>query len=270
MVADVVTPRTVGAQAPPGKNRHPQSAEGPTGRRSSAPFPIPRLTPGYADQLPHPPFGPPAGPDKDPASAPHRSDHRMKSSLQLVASMLALQARRIADASASRVLDDARQRLLAIAALHEQVEKCRDAEHIDLGLFLRGLSAALAVNKPDSVSNIAVAVDPVPIQASPMVAMKFGLLVCELAASAFQHAYPPAGRGEVRVGLERTGEGCRLTVQADGTGLAAGLDSAADGGFGRLMLQSALVQLAATMTTTTGAASALVIDVPSLGMAADT
>jgi two-component sensor histidine kinase len=48
-------------------------------------------------------------------------DHRVKNSLQLVASMLGLQARKLTDQSASQALLEAQDRISAIAAVHDQL-----------------------------------------------------------------------------------------------------------------------------------------------------
>lgn len=189
----------------------------------------------------------------------------MKNSLELVASMLALQARRTADTSTGRVLDDVHGRLLGLAALYEQVDRCRDRDQVDLGTFLRDLT--LALNRPERSASLVL--DAAPVAVTPMAALKFGLLVCELAAHASGAAGPSGIADPVHIRLDRSGEGCRLTLEDDGARLAANLESESHGSFAQVLLRSALAQLAATMTTVKGPVSTIVIDVPSLSLSSN-
>ena len=225
----------------------------PSGRDTGAD----RSPPSHRNQPPVPP----AGHD----GAQPEANHHMKNSLELVASMLALQARRTVDTSTSHVLDDVHDRLLGLATLYEQIDRCRDQDHVDLGTFLRDL--ALALNRPEHTTSLVLDAGPIPVP--PMAALKFGLLVCELAAHASRAAGPSAAPGAIRVRLERSGEGCRLTLADDGARLAASLGGENPGGFAHVLLHSALAQLAATMTIVKGNGSTIVIDVPSLRLASN-
>ena len=205
---------------------------------------------------------PPVQPAGHGRAQPAADDH-MKNSLELVASMLAMQARRTIDRSTSRVLDDVHDRLLGLAALSEQVDRCHGRDHVDLGTFLRDL--AFALGRPDHAASLVLDVEPVVV--SPMVALKFGLLVCELAAHASGAAKPPGVPDLVRIRLDRRGEGCRLTIADPGTRLAARFDGAGYGGLAHALLHAALAQLAATMAVVAGEVSMIVIEIPSFSLA---
>lgn len=190
------------------------------------------------------------------------ADHRVKNALQLVGSMLALHARQVSHDPARRILDAARQRVLSIASIHEQIYRCSHNDHIELGQFLHGLCTNLAHNKPDNISSLVVRADPMPVP-QPF-AVKLGTLLCELVTNAFKHAYPAGHSGTVRVDLKRLDEGCRLTVDDDGVGFPPEFPNGTTTGFGERLIKSVVTSIGATVKRGSGPGSQLIVDVPNL------
>ncbi|MFG1379610.1 histidine kinase dimerization/phosphoacceptor domain -containing protein [Xanthobacter autotrophicus] len=187
-------------------------------------------------------------------------DHRVKNSLQVVASMLGMQARSIPDAAAARALEDAQRRIGGIAAVHEQLYRSSDTDVIKAGDFLTGLCAALAASRPDSVDALHLTADEVIL--SPRRAMKVGLLVTELVANAFKHAYPRGTHGDVRVALIADDRSVRLVVSDDGVGLPAGFGIDGGQGLGMRLIRSVLGQFGGVMSVTPGSGATFVIEMP--------
>lgn len=188
------------------------------------------------------------------------ADHRVKNSLQMVASMLSLQARRVANDEGAQVLRMARECICSIAAVHEQLFRRRAATSIDLGDYLRGLCAALALNKPANVTRLIA--ETASVQAPPELAMKAGLLVCELVTNSFKHAYPAGSRGDVRVSLACENERYCLSVEDDGCGVSNEMANAADGGFGTHLVRSIVNQLGGVLDIAQGPGSKMTIEIP--------
>lgn len=142
------------------------------------------------------------------------SHHRIKNNLQIVASLLAIQARASAEPAVREPLMDAYRRVLAVARLHERLQEAADDAVTDAGAFLRGLCPDLEL----AGLSIAVEADDAPLPSETVVTL--ALVVNELATNAAKHAYGEAG-GEIRVCLRREPPGWRLTVVDDGRGMAA-------------------------------------------------
>jgi two-component sensor histidine kinase len=187
-------------------------------------------------------------------------DHRVKNSFQIVASVLHIQARQLPNGAAAQALEDARQRVAGIAAVHELLYRASDAELVDMAVFLQGLCTALAMNKPGRVGVVEVTADPITFTSKR--AMKVGMLVSELIGNAFKHAYPDGRRGDVHVALVANGEMARLIVSDEGIGLPA--DFPADGGrgLGMRLIRSVLSQFDGRMATETGSGARFMIDIP--------
>ncbi|MFL1461996.1 sensor histidine kinase [Roseococcus sp. DSY-14] len=150
-------------------------------------------------------------------------DHRVKNSLQVVGSMLRLQAGR-PDAGAA--LADAASRVEAIALLHAALHDAEEAGRVELSGFLARVGRMLAANLPAGVA-LEVAVAPLEVDGS--VASACGLLVSELVTNAARHAFPHGQGGQVRVEGVAEPAGYRLSVSDDGVGFTPGK---AGGGLG--------------------------------------
>ncbi len=172
-------------------------------------------------------------------------DHRVKNSLQLVASMLSLQARGLTDDSGSKALNDAQQRVAGIAAVHEQLYRASEIDAVDLRGFLQGLCASLAMNRPDCIRAVNVKSDSVEVSSKR--AMKVGLVVTELVANAFKHAFPRGQHGDINVVLTATEDALTLAVSDDGVGLPLGFCPREKKGLGLQLVQSVLSEFGGTL-----------------------
>ncbi len=187
-------------------------------------------------------------------------DHRVKNSLQVVASMLRLQGRRVTDGEAGKALVAARQRVMAIAAVHEQLYRASGTDMVNVGVFLKGLCASLAQNKPDNIAAVEVSVKDGDLYLPSAKAMQMGVIVSELVANSFKHAYPPRQQGGVHVEAFTTDGDICLRIRDAGVGMAFG--NAGGTGLGMRLVRGVVDQLGATMTMGPGTGTALEVRIP--------
>ncbi|UJX44095.1 histidine kinase dimerization/phosphoacceptor domain -containing protein [Xanthobacter sp. YC-JY1] len=188
------------------------------------------------------------------------ADHRVKNSLQLVAAMLGLQARRLSDASAAKALEDAQQRIGGIAAVHEQLYRSSGTDLVEVSDFVEGLCAALAANRPANVDALRVHADKLTLESSQ--AMNLGLLLSELVTNAFKHAYAAGTRGDVRVVLTADDRWIELVVSDDGAGLPAGFSPEGGTGLGMRLVRAVLGEFGGAITAKTGTGATFAIKMP--------
>ncbi len=149
--------------------------------------------------------------------------HRVKNNLQIISSILQLQARRIEDRQALERFQDCLERVRSIALLHETLYRCRDLARIDMAAYVRALTERLAVayNRRPEVE-FRMEVDDVRLDLES--AMPCGLILTELVSNALKHAFREGQGGEILVRVAARNGRIELTVADTGVGLPEDLD----------------------------------------------
>ncbi len=130
-------------------------------------------------------------------------NHRVKNSLQVVSSMLQLQARSVGDPELSERLNEASTRVNAVGRAYERLAYNADYENIDLVEYLRQIVGDLQ----PTVAPCQIEFDaPEEIQFAADRAILVGLILNELVSNAGKYAYPdrPGGSIWVRLVFNRT------------------------------------------------------------------
>ncbi len=165
--------------------------------------------------------------------------HRVKNNLQVISSLLGLQANILKDPEAKEAVGQSRDRVLAMARAYEGLYRSEDLQSIRLAPYLRNLVELMRQAygaKPDQLT-----VDLADLAVDMDTASACGLIVNELLANAFKHAFPPGRPGSVRVELRTTGNEFELLIRDDGVGLPEA-SAAGKGGSLGLNLVSMLVR----------------------------
>ena len=129
--------------------------------------------------------------------------HRVKNSLMIVTSMLQLQARDIGDPTLTLHLEEAAQRVSAVARAHDQLFQGADIERMDLGKYVEGVCKDLDA----SVAHCVIHTEAQHgMEFSADRAISAALVVNELIANAAKHAYRGRQGGRVQVRIAGVGE----------------------------------------------------------------
>jgi len=148
--------------------------------------------------------------------------HRVKNNMQVVSSLLAMQAGDCDDPATAANLAESQGRIRSMALIHEQLYRSDDLARIDVPSYLELLTQQLARSQgQDLAIDVQLRVDDVAVDFDQ--AMSCGLIINELVTNAFQHAFPAGGAGTIRITLGAGPDGlCRLRVTDDGRGCPAG------------------------------------------------
>lgn len=141
-------------------------------------------------------------------------NHRIKNSLQMVRSLIRLQANRPQGAD----LGEISSRIMAIATIHDLLYRSANSFEIDLGGLIAEMLASDAIVPPEA--GVVVRRDLARLEVDANVATPVALCVIELVTNAAKHAFGPEG-GAILVGLRREGTRAVLVVADDGRGLPA-------------------------------------------------
>ncbi len=151
--------------------------------------------------------------------------HRVKNNMQVISSMLSLQAAQIKDERLSTAFDEARDRIQAMALIHETLYQSGDLSAIDFKAYLSRLARNLVQAYGAGSGRIRLQVEVEDVSLSIDQAIPCGLVINELVANALKHAFPRGQAGEVLIQARPVGrEEIELVVDDDGVGLPPGLD----------------------------------------------
>lgn len=150
--------------------------------------------------------------------------HRVKNNLQVICSLLDLQARQTAAADPAELLREAQDRVYSMALIHEQLYQQDTLSNIDFADYLRGLAGYLTGTYHRGHLDLAVALDLERSRLPVDTAVPCGLIFNELISNVLKHAFTDRRRGAIRVTLAEEGGLTVLTVADDGGGIPDGVD----------------------------------------------
>lgn len=186
--------------------------------------------------------------------------HRVKNNLQVITSLVSLQAGK-AGAAAGAALYDIRRRVLAISFVHEELYLDREIERVDAERLFNRL-ATMVSDSCEVGTGVRVAVKCGRFSLRLEQAVPIGLVACEITANSFRHAFPGGRAGSIRISAEATEGGeLRLAIDDDGVGIA----KEAAKGLGLSLVETLARQLLATyaLERKPGGGTAFVMTVPS-------
>jgi two-component sensor histidine kinase/uncharacterized protein YjbJ (UPF0337 family) len=179
--------------------------------------------------------------------------HRVGNSLQIIASILALDARKVRSVEARLHLENAHRRILAVAAVQQQLQTSRESGDVELAAYLRQLCDNLTASVVGDTTRIAIDVQADAVTVSSTVAMNLGLIVTELVINAIKHAFvADMAVGRIVVTDRVEGYGWTLTVSDNGVGKRNGDQHPAPAGLGTSIVAALVRQLDARLETSTG------------------
>jgi PAS domain S-box-containing protein len=145
--------------------------------------------------------------------------HRIKNSLQIIVSMVSLEAHNQKSGEGKAALERVSHRIAALGRLYSMLGEANSVEAVDATSYLEALCRDLieSVQKEYGTS-IALKTD-IESESLPVDrAVPLGLIVNELVTNAVKYAFPGEPKGTVAVTLKRIPGALRLTVSDDGKG----------------------------------------------------
>ncbi len=144
--------------------------------------------------------------------------HRVKNNLQIVMSLLSIQANQVKDAGAREALMQAQTRINALALVHRILNELEDQSTLDLKQLLEELSRQIAEGMGE-MDHVQIKVDVPHMVVSSGVAVALALFTVEALTNIYKHAYPLRASGTITVSLKTEGQGkLKLAIADDGVG----------------------------------------------------
>jgi PAS domain S-box-containing protein len=149
--------------------------------------------------------------------------HRVKNNLQIVSSLLSLQAPTLKDPRAIDLFRDSQNRIRSMSLVHENLYQLENLAKVDFKEYLRNVTADLV--RMYNVPGVAASVEADNVHLEIDTAIPVGLIVNELLSNALKHAFKGRSGGSVEVILRKSVDSVvELTIADDGVGLPEGFD----------------------------------------------
>lgn len=170
--------------------------------------------------------------------------HRVKNNLQVISSMLSLQAKSAGDDRSVEVLAESQRRIRVMARIHENLHKSDNLASIDTEAYLDSVVedtfTSIGHDKQQIFSRLNV--DSINLDVDQAVAC--GQIISELLSNSLKHAFPNGQIGNVETSLHRGGGGkLELAVVDDGVGLPENFDVQKTESLGLKLVHALAMQL---------------------------
>ena len=174
--------------------------------------------------------------------------HRVKNNLQVISSLISMQARLLGADASRHALEECLTRVQAIALIHEKLYQSNDYANVPFSAYAKNLAANVfhASGLAPGRITLELAIEDLALPVDK--AIPCGLILNELITNALKHAFPDGRAGRIRVELGKVpGSGWRLAVSDDGRGLPPDIEVRTSGTLGLQLVRMLARQLKAEL-----------------------
>jgi len=195
---------------------------------------------------------------KEKVALLHEVHHRVKNNLQIITSLLRLEAGRSGQADTQSVLKDMQGRIYSMALLHESLYRAGTFASVELGAYLRQLATQAFRTQAGLVGGVRLVLQLAEVRVGMDQATPCGLLVNELLSNCLKHGFVQGQTGQVTVALQPTDRAgwWRLSVCDTGVGLPPDFEARRTLSLGLQLVSDLARQLGGQLTIGSGPGSA--------------
>jgi signal transduction histidine kinase len=188
--------------------------------------------------------------------------HRVKNNLQVISSLLRLEAGRSEHAPTKGVLKDMQGRIRAMALLHETIYRKGTFAAIDLGAYIGQVASQSVRTLTSKSSTVQLRLEVSAVQVGLDQATPCGMLVSELVSNSLKHGFPPGHNGEICIELRPLDESAqwRLQVSDTGTGLTHDFETRRKNSLGLQLVNDLSMQMGGVLNIGTGPKAVFTVD----------
>lgn len=151
--------------------------------------------------------------------------HRVKNNMQVIISLLRLQADKIEDKKYADMFNESQNRIKSMSLIHEKLYQTKDFANINFGEYVKSFVDDLFVSHGVDAHKIRMDMKISGVFLDLENAIPCGLIINELVSNSLKHAFPQQKEGNIIVGFQEISENeLELTVIDDGIGMSKDLD----------------------------------------------
>jgi two-component sensor histidine kinase len=147
--------------------------------------------------------------------------HRVKNNLQVISSLLSFQQQRATEPEVVELFQQSRNRVAAIALVHERLYQSKNLNHIDFTDYVRDLTQTILLTFGSESSRIQTRIHGGGLRVGVQQAVPCALILNELFTNSLKFAFPEERSGNIQIDLTQDAANGQLRVRIadDGVGL---------------------------------------------------
>jgi PAS domain S-box-containing protein len=173
--------------------------------------------------------------------------HRVKNNLQVISSILNLQASYVDDERTLEVLRESQQRIKSMSFIHETIYRTADFGNLEFTDYVRTITNNLVQSYRVGNEDVSVVADMHEIYLSLDQSIPCGLIVNELVSNALKYAFRGRNKGTLTVGLHESNNIIQLSIKDNGVGLPENFGYEKTNSLGIQLVYALIEQLDAEM-----------------------
>jgi two-component sensor histidine kinase len=174
--------------------------------------------------------------------------HRVKNNMQVISSLMALNAGRLTDPDCRAIIDDMRRRIHSLSMVHDRLYQSDDLSAVDAQDYFRRLLDNLVGSLAGDDKEITTDIDARGVGLPIHVAVPCALMTNEIVTNSLKHAFTGRQSGTIRVTMaQKPDSSLTLIVEDDGVGMPESVDPAAPATLGLRIVKVLARQVGATV-----------------------
>jgi PAS domain S-box-containing protein len=177
--------------------------------------------------------------------------HRVKNNLQVISSLLSMQARKATDPKEKETLTESQNRVKSIALVHEKLYQSQSLDKIDYGDYLNKILNHLFESFNVNPSQISWKVSAKDVYVTIDQAVPCSLILNEMITNSLKYAFPDGRKGEITISCALEDNKYILDFRDNGIGIPPGAKLERPGSMGMQLINGLANQLSGTITVET-------------------
>ena len=170
-------------------------------------------------------------------------NHRVKNNLQIIASLLFFQSKKIEDEQSKEALKVSQQRVQTMSLIHQKLYQEESFVNNNFNAHIEDLVRQIvSSSKPDDLS-VKLSLKTNEIEVPVDQAVPLSLIIHELVNNSLKHAFAGKKEGQINIEFKKRGVSCVLDYADDGNGIAQSTMLTGNGNIGIKVIQLLVNQL---------------------------
>ena len=177
--------------------------------------------------------------------------HRVKNNLQVISSMLSIQAQYLKNDKLEKIIDECRGRISSMSLIHESLYKSENRRNPLFNEYIKELIPQLIDTYQVDQSKIKLRLKVEKMELTLDESMPCGLIINEVVSNAIKHAFPDERNGEIQIEMKEVEGGVKLKIADNGIGISPDFKPQDQNTFGYLLIYTLAAQLEAEVNIET-------------------